>query len=260
MDNLDRKFSAINSYVKYTTEWFEKKSWQFFISLLLFRMCYQYMIMKSWKTTAINNIELPVTRYTYRVSLTSVLLTDNRNKGLSVALYTKSLSLVCNKRKKKCRVQKGRKKPLQTRCNLVLGVSFAWGFTSPLNEIYNNKEMIKTCILLNIPTRGLKWSTCNLSLQYPFTIQQTGSENIQLYQVEVFILIKHQILATNSHGSVRQLDQTNGADCRNDQEQFCIEFCQLSHTIFHILSHPSAQSCYKLIFSSLKFSVAIRKS
>ena len=25
MDNLDRKFSAINSYVKYTTEWFEKK-------------------------------------------------------------------------------------------------------------------------------------------------------------------------------------------------------------------------------------------
>ena len=24
MDNLDRKFSAINSYVKYTTEWFEK--------------------------------------------------------------------------------------------------------------------------------------------------------------------------------------------------------------------------------------------
>ena len=100
MDNLDRKFSAINSYVKYTTEWFGKKSWQFFISLLLFRMCYQYMIMKSWKTTAINNIELPVTRYTYRVSLTSVLLTDNRNKGLSVALYTKSLSLVCNKRKK----------------------------------------------------------------------------------------------------------------------------------------------------------------
>ena len=109
MDNLDRKFSAINSYVKYTTEWFEKKSWQFFISLLLFRMCYQYMVMKSWKTTAINNIELPVTRYTYRVSLTSVLLTDNRNKGLSVALYTKSLSLVCNKRKKNVEFRKAEK-------------------------------------------------------------------------------------------------------------------------------------------------------
>ena len=174
MDNLDRKFSAINSYVKYTTEWFEKKSWQFFISLLLFRMCYQYMIMKSWKTTAINNIELPVTRYTYRVSLTSVLLTDNRNKGLSVAHYTKSLSLVCNKRKKNVEFRKAEKKPLQTRCNVVLGVSSAWGFTSLLNVIYNNKEMIKTCILLNISTRGLKWSTCNLSLQYPFTIQQTG--------------------------------------------------------------------------------------
>ena len=50
MDNLDRKFSAINSYVKYTTEWFEKKSWQFFISLLLFRMLpiYDYKIMKNY--------------------------------------------------------------------------------------------------------------------------------------------------------------------------------------------------------------------
>ena len=81
------------------------------------------------------------------------------------------------------------KKPLQTRCNVGLGVSIGWGFTSLLNIMNNSKEMIKTCILLNIPTRGLKWSTCNLSLQYPFTIQQTGSENIQLYQVEVFILI-----------------------------------------------------------------------
>ena len=91
MDNLDRKFSAINSYVKYTTEWFEKKPQQFFISLLLFRMCYQYMIIKSWQTTVINNIEskfIPVTHYTNRVSLTSVLLTDNRNKGVSIALYT----------------------------------------------------------------------------------------------------------------------------------------------------------------------------
>ena len=77
-----------------------KKSRDNFLFHYYYLECYQYMIIKSWKTTAINNIELPVTRYTYRVSLTSVLLTDNRNKGLSVALYTKSLSLVCNKRKK----------------------------------------------------------------------------------------------------------------------------------------------------------------
>ena len=89
MDNLDRKFSAINSYVKYTTEWFEKKSWQFFISLLLFRMCYQYMIIKSWQTAVINNIEskfIPVTHYTNRVSLTSALPTDNGNESVSLAL------------------------------------------------------------------------------------------------------------------------------------------------------------------------------
>ena len=73
------------------------------------------MIIKSWKTTVINNIEskfLPVTRYTYRVSLTSVFLTDNRNKGVSVALYTKSLSLVCNKRRKNVEFRKAGKKNL----------------------------------------------------------------------------------------------------------------------------------------------------
>ena len=130
MDNLDRKFSAINSYVKYTTEWFEKKSWQFFISLLLFRMCYQYMIIKSWQTAVINNIEskfIPVTHYTNRVSLTSVLLTDNRNKGVSVALYTKSLSLVCNKRRKNVEFRKAGKKTsankvqCSARCVICLG-------------------------------------------------------------------------------------------------------------------------------------------
>ena len=34
-----------------------------------------------------------------------------------------------------------------------------------------------------------KWSTSNLSLQYPFTIQQTGNESTHMYQVEVVILI-----------------------------------------------------------------------
>ena len=136
-----------------------KKSRDNFLFHYYYLECYQYMIIKSWQTTVINNIEskfIPVTHYTNRVSPTSVLLTDNRNKGVSVALYTKSLSLVCNKRRKNVEFRKAqKKKPLQTRCNVVLGVSSAWGFTSILNVIYNNKEMIKTCILLNIQTRGL---------------------------------------------------------------------------------------------------------
>ena len=43
MDDLDRKFSAINSYVKYTTEWFEKKSWQF-----LFHYYYLEYVSNIW--------------------------------------------------------------------------------------------------------------------------------------------------------------------------------------------------------------------
>ena len=35
---------------------------------------------------------------------------------------------------------------------------------------------------------------CNLSLQYPYIIQQTGNENIQTYQVEVVAMIQHQIM------------------------------------------------------------------
>ena len=36
------------------------------------------------------------------------------------------------------------------------------------------------------------------------------------------------------------LAQTNCADFRHDPEKFCVKFCQFSHTIFHILSHPSS--------------------
>ena len=39
--------------------------------------------------------------------------------------------------------------------------------------------------------------TCNFSLEYPYLIQQTVSENKQTYQVEVLILIKYQILKSN---------------------------------------------------------------
>ena len=41
------------------------------------------------------------------------------------------------------------------------------------------------------------------------------------------------------------LTETNCAEFRNDRGKFCVKFCKLSHTIFHILSHPSGQSCYK---------------
>ena len=34
-----------------------------------------------------------------------------------------------------------------------------------------------------------KWLPSNLSLQYPYIIQQTGNENTQTYQVEIVVLI-----------------------------------------------------------------------
>ena len=39
------------------------------------------------------------------------------------------------------------------------------------------------------PFNSKKWFTCNLSLQYLLTIQQTGYENTQMYQVEIVFLI-----------------------------------------------------------------------
>ena len=39
------------------------------------------------------------------------------------------------------------------------------------------------------PFNSQKWFISNFSLQYPFTVQQTGNENTQMYQVEVVILI-----------------------------------------------------------------------
>ena len=33
-------------------------------------------------------------------------------------------------------------------------------------------------------------------------MQQTGNENIQTYEVEVVVLIQHQILVTDSQGNV----------------------------------------------------------
>ena len=37
-------------------------------------------------------------------------------------------------------------------------------------------------------------------------MQQIGNENTQTHQVEIVILIKHQILATSLQGNVQQLE------------------------------------------------------
>ena len=42
--------------------------------------------------------------------------------------------------------------------------------------------------------------------KYPYIIQQIGYENTQIDQVEVVILIWHQILVTTLHGTVLQLE------------------------------------------------------
>ena len=42
-----------------------------------------------------------------------------------------------------------------------------------------------------------KCSICNLSLQYPYIAQQTGDENHQTCQAQVFTLIDHQILVNH---------------------------------------------------------------
>ena len=49
-----------------------------------------------------------------------------------------------------------------------------------------------------------KWLTryTLFSLQYPYINQQTGNENTKTYQLEVVVLIWHQVLLTNLPGNV----------------------------------------------------------
>ena len=47
--------------------------------------------------------------------------------------------------------------------------------------------------------------SCNFSLQYPNTIQQTDNDNTESYQAEV-ILILDQILITYSQVNVKRLE------------------------------------------------------
>ena len=75
---------------------------------------------------------------------------------------------------------------------------------------------------------------CNLSLQYPHTIHQTGDEDIQ-NNVEVVILIQHQILAItgNLQGNVKQLEgiinnQVLGVKGLNLFSPFCSNVCAIT--------------------------------
>ena len=68
-----------------------------------------------------------------------------------------------------------------------------------------SKIVVYYCLLfcvLHKPFNSQKWLTSNFSLQYPYIIQQTGSENTPTYQVEVVVLIQHQILVTNLNGNM----------------------------------------------------------
>ena len=56
--------------------------------------------------------------------------------------------------------------------------------------------------ILEFSFNSQKWLTCNFFLHYPYIIQKTGDENTESYQVEIIILLKHQILPTNSQGNV----------------------------------------------------------
>ena len=47
------------------------------------------------------------------------------------------------------------------------------------------------------PFNSRKWLICCFSLQYLYINQQISIESTQTYQVEVVILISHQILVTN---------------------------------------------------------------
>ena len=74
--------------------------------------------------------------------------------------------------------------------------------------IISRSKMWKLCLLAPCisgqdtqPFNPLEWFICNFSLQYPHSIEETGSENTQTYQVEVLILIWQQILVTYLQGN-----------------------------------------------------------
>ena len=68
--------------------------------------------------------------------------------------------------------------------------------------IFLRNAGLETCLWHCKPFSFQKWFTCNFSLQYLYTIQKTGNEITQTYQLEVVIMIYHQILLTKLQGNV----------------------------------------------------------
>ena len=86
----------------------------------------------------------------------------------------------------------------------LYGVLLFFGRTNQLFPLQqaSNKKSCQHVVQVNSAFNSQEWSTWNFSLQYPHIIQQTADENIQTYQVEVVVLIWHQILVTNLQGYV----------------------------------------------------------
>ena len=67
-----------------------------------------------------------------------------------------------------------------------------------------SKIVVYYCLLfcvLHKPFNSQKGLKSNFSQKYPYIIQQTGKENTPTYQVEVVVLIQHQILVANLNGN-----------------------------------------------------------
>ena len=77
-----------------------------------------------------------------------------------------------------------------------------WISTKQASDLLTDLWCIRpvNCYVLSTyrkPFNSHKWLICSFSLQYLYINQQISIESTQTYQVEVVILISHQILVTN---------------------------------------------------------------
>ena len=56
------------------------------------------------------------------------------------------------------------------------------------------------------PFTSPKCLRSNFSLSHLYIMQQKDNENSQTYQIEVFVMIQHNVLRTNSQGNVLQFE------------------------------------------------------
>ena len=88
----------------------------------------------------------------------------------------------------------------------LYGVLLFFGRTNQLFPLQqaSNKKSCQHVVQVNSASTGLNLLTPRSDQHEtsPYIIQQTADENIQTYQVEVVVLIWHQILMTNLQGYV----------------------------------------------------------